>query len=107
MRFVFEILVAIILAVCSSASYAQDCSSDKPPSENCRMVGKVKVYSSENPVSTSAGIRLYLLGKASDIVPDKNATIRVLNDVLIMRLGYYAPRNIGFLVDLWKVPIPT
>lgn len=94
MKLVFTTFAAFILAISGVDSYAQDCSTDNPPSENCRTFGKAKMYFSEKPALTNAGIRLYLLGKPDDIVPDKNATSRIINDILIMQLGYSAPRHI-------------
>src|SRR5687768_12869370 len=89
MRLIFKISTVIVLAIFGIASYAQDGSSDNPSLEDCR-----KAFYSEKPDYTTESLRLYLVGKDSDIVPDKNASLRVNNDVLIMRLGYSALRKI-------------
>lgn len=74
MKYIFTTLIVLILVSSAIISYGQNSSSDKSQ-------------------FTSEGVRLYLLGKKSDVVPAPNAQLRVINDVLIMRLGYYAPRN--------------
>ncbi len=51
--------------------------------------GRGEFWNSKN--MTGAKIVLYLLGKQSDIVRTNNATPQIKNDVLMMRLSYYAP----------------
>lgn len=93
MKFALLIFAIFILTATSTVSYAQTCS-DNPPNPNCRMVGKAKVYYSENLKPTKANIRIYLLGKPGDIGRGKNADFLISNDVLNVHISYNAFQNI-------------
>lgn len=43
---------------------------------------------------TNNSVFLYILGKRSDIIPAPNATLRTIKNVLAMRIGCNAPRNV-------------
>lgn len=99
MNCIIKNLAALTLTVMGFTSfYAQDCSP--PPSaipidmKGCRMVGKARVFDNEKKEPISGGINRYLLGKQSYIKPAPNAKSRLIGDILIMNLSWYAPRSI-------------
>ncbi len=101
MKHVLKIIIAIHLSTFAGVLIAQDCAPIGPPftprplGANCRMFGEIKVDSFQTPELTSASMEAHLLGKTDDVVSvAENAGIRVLNDVLIMRLAFFAPRNV-------------
>jgi hypothetical protein len=60
----------------------------------CRLIADGRGHFSNSKYGMGADLKLYLLGKQTDIVPTNNATYQVNNDVLTMRLSYRAPESI-------------
>lgn len=105
-KFVVKSLMAMALAIGGFVSiYAQQCPTDTsvphsppqnpPPLDECQLIanGKGTFWQSKNAMGAS--IRLYIMGKPTDIYkPSYAMEPLIYRDVLIMRLGYYAPRKI-------------
>jgi hypothetical protein len=105
MTFAANSLGVMLIALFSINTFGQTCKTvvDKPPrppvadtQAYCVVIGKTVFSAWKNATDSTAGIKIYLKGKDSDIVPEKNANSRaqILSDVLIMRLRYWAPKNI-------------
>jgi hypothetical protein len=97
--FVVKSLVTICLAIIGVVSiYAQQCPSAFPgvpqlPLSECRMIANGKGTYKEKDNAIEAELRLYILGKPTDVVV-YGANRRVNKDVLIMSVGYVAFGNI-------------